>query len=429
MNGAQPLKAMPAGSKVFLPDQAERKRRTETRLLEVFARWGFRQIVTPAFDLYAPGSGGEVRDTQTFRLVDRDTGGLLALRSDVTPQIARLAGTILSNQPRPLRLSYVTNVFRHAHVAGVLQREFWQAGVELIGLVSLEADVEMIAIAMECLQQNGLENIKMSLSHSAFIRGILDEIRLDEDRRGELLEAVSRRDASGLEGLVADMPSPRAEARVLLELPELFGGKEVLAKAKKKIRNTASRKAVEDLIQVQRMLEMYGLADRVIYDLSDYRNFEYYTGVVFEGFVEGSGYPVCGGGRYDRLLGRFGTDALGTGIAIDLDELLRVAPDDEMSGLVADFLVIDSTKEKRIGITLAWELRNMGWRVARDIIRRDLADSLDYARRAGVARCLVIDRNGKKNSRIRILEHTGKELGGFSLADLPEKIGKRGEER
>jgi ATP phosphoribosyltransferase regulatory subunit len=321
----------------------------------------------------------------------------------------------------------VTNVFRHAHVAGVLQREFWQAGVELIGLVSLEADVEMIAIAVECLEQNGVENIRMSLSHSAFIRGLLDELRLKEGERDELLDAVSRRDASGLESLIAKLPSKAGDAHVFLELPDLFGGKEVLAKASKKVKNATSKKAVEELGQVQRMLEMYGLADRVIFDLSDFRDFDYYTGVLFEGFVEGSGYPVCGGGRYDRLVGRYGTDALGTGIAIDLDELLRVAPEDEMNGLVADFLVIDSTREKRIGITLARELRSLGWRVARDIIRRDLADSLEYARRAGVTRCLVVDRDGKNPGRIRILEPAGKEIGGFSLEDLPGKIGRREE--
>ena len=134
------------------------------------------------------------------------------------------------------------------------------------------------------------------------------------------------------------------------------------------------------------------------------------------------------GGRYDRLVGRYGTDALGTGIAIDLDELLRVAPDDEMNGLAADFLVIDSTREKRIGITLARELRRLGWRVARDIIRRDLSDSLEYARQAGVGRCLVVDRDGKKPERIRMLEPAGKEIGGFSLAELPGKIGMRGEQ-
>ncbi len=421
MNAGKPVKAMPAGSKVFLPDQAERKRRIESCLLEVFARWGFRQIVTPAFDLYSPENGGQVRDTQTFRLVDMDSGGMLALRSDVTPQIARLAGTMLAGRPRPLRLSYVTNVFRHAHVAGVLQREYWQAGVELIGLVSLEADVEMIAIAVECMEENGVENIRMSLSHSAFIRGILDGLRLEEGRRREVLEAVSRRDASGLEDLVGNLPGRGGDARVLLDLPELFGGKKILDRALKKVKNASSRRAAKELIQVERMLELYGLADRVVFDLSDFRNFDYYTGVLFEGFVEGSGYPVCGGGRYDRLLGRYGTDGLGTGIAIDIDQLLEVAPSGGTEGLGGDFLVIDFTREKKTGILVARELRARGWRVARDIIRRDLSDSLDYARSAGIPRCVVVEGGGGK--KVRVLDPSGKETESFRPDDISGWIG------
>ena len=374
MDSGKTTKALPKGSKVFLPDQAEKKRRVESRLLEVFARWGFRQIVTPAFDVFTSGNGGQIRDSQTFRLVDMDTGGLLALRSDVTPQIAQLAGGMLSEHPRPLRLSYVTNVFRHAHVGGLLQREFWQAGVELIGLVSLEADVEMIAIAMECLEQNGVENVQMSLSHSAFIRGLLDAMKLEEGPRKDVLDAVSRRDASGLEGLVGKFASKGSDARVLLDLPEFFGGKKILDRALGKVKNPLSRRAVEELMQVENMLELYGLADQVIFDLSDFRGFDYYTGVLFEGFVEGSGYPVCGGGRYDSLLGRYGTDALGTGIAIDVDQLLQVVPNGEPEGLGGDFLVIDFTKDKRVGIQVARELRAAGWRVARDIIRRGLPD-------------------------------------------------------
>jgi len=411
-------KAMPSGSRVFLPAQAERKKRIESQLLEVFAQWGFRQIVTPAFDLYSPGSGGLVRDSQTFRLVDMETGGLLALRSDVTPQIARLAGTMLADHPRPLRLSYVTNVFRHAHVAGFLQREYWQAGVELIGLVSLEADVEMIAIAMECLERNGVENIRMSLSHAAFIRGLLDAVRLEEGLRSEVLEAITRRDASGLEGLLKPFLSKEEDVRILLELPDLFGDGKILDRALRTIKNASSRRAIKELKQVERMLELYGLSDRIVFDLSDFRNIDYYTGILFDGFVEGWGYPVCCGGRYDRLLGLYGSDALGTGIAIDVDQLLLVAPNGDMDGLGGDFLVIDFTLEKRIGIRVARELRAGGWRVARDIIRRGLNESLEYARRAGVSRCIVVDKDGDKTGHFRVIEPSGKKSTTIHLEEL-----------
>ena len=426
MNRSLALKAMPAGSKAFLPEQAQRKRRLEERLLEVFRRWGFREIVTPVFEFYVPSPAGEARDAETFRQVDRESGEMLALRADMTPQIARVAGTLLADQPRPLRLCYLTNVFRHAHVAGLLQREFWQAGVELIGLMSLEADAEMIAIAVECLQAAGMEEFRMSLSHTAFLRGLLDSLGLEGQRRGEVLDAVARRDASGIEALLRGLPGDRGEARQLLELPTLFGGEEVLGRAARGARNPSSQRAVRELRRVLRLLDFYGLAGRVLFDLSDFRDFDYYTGVIFEGFVEGVGYPVCGGGRYDRLLGLYGTDGHGTGFALDLDQVLRAAPGDGGANGGADFLVIDFTEEKRIGVTLARSLRARGWRVARDIIRRGLPASLDYARRMGVGRCLVVDAQEARTGRVRLLDSSGRELGRYKAAELAAKMGGSG---
>ena len=234
----------------FLPGEARRKREVEESLLSVFEQWGFRELLTPAFEFYVPRAGSEVLDAQTYRMVDLESGGLLALRADMTPQIARAAGTILAAHPRPLRLSYATNVFRHAHVAGELQREFWQAGVELIGLVSLEADAEMIAIAVECLQANGVNNFRMSLSHGAFLRGILGALGLEGAQRAELLEAIARRDSSGVASLLKGVPRQKTDAGLLERIPECFGGIEVLLGVEEKIRTPAARGAVRELLKV-----------------------------------------------------------------------------------------------------------------------------------------------------------------------------------
>lgn len=422
-------RAMPAGTKVLLPEQAEQKRQVEQRLLDTFACWGFREIVTSAFDFCGPEAAGEVRAEQTFRLVDRESGGLLALRSDVTPQIARIAGTLLAKEPRPLRLCYVTDVFRHAHVAGLLQREYRQGGVELIGLMSLEADVEMIAIASSCLHVNGVENFRMSLSHGAFLKGLLEEFQLEGSQRAEVLEAVARRDVAGLRGLTKEVRSASGSAKVLLALPELFGGEKILRRAEKLVANRDSKRAIAELKQVYEMLKLYGIAEQVIFDLSDFRDFDYYTGVIFEGFVEGAGYPICGGGRYDQLLGRYGTDGLGTGFAIDIDHLLRVVPQGGHKNGAPDFLVIDFTKAKRTGMTAARELRARGWHVARDIMRRDLSASLAYARKVGIARCLVVDAAGGRKGEVRLLDPSGKERGRYSIDELVSKTGARGDVR
>ena len=362
-------------------------------------------------------------------MVDLESGGLLALRADMTPQIARAAGTILAAHPRPLRLSYAANVFRYAHVAGELQREFWQAGVELIGLVSLEADAEMIAIAVECLQANGVDNFRMSLSHGAFLLGILNALGLEGAQRAELLEAIGRRDSSGVKSLLKGVPREKTDAGLLERVPECFGGVEVLQDVEEKIRTPAARGAVRELLKVFRILELYGLSERIIFDLCDFKDFDYYTGVIFEGFAEGSGYPVCGGGRYDKLLGQYGGDALGTGFAVDLNQMLPLVTRGVESRNGTDFLVIDLTREKRSGIVLSRKLRARGWRVARDIIRRDIAGSLEYARATGVSKCLVIERGGKRGGSARLLEPDGEDLGAYPIEEILARMGGRDESR
>ena len=423
------MRAIPGGSRVFLPGEARRKREVEESLLGVFEQWGFRELLTPAFEFYVPRAVSEVLDAQTYRMVDLESGGLLALRADMTPQIARAAGTILAAQPRPLRLSYATNVFRHAHVAGELQREFWQAGVELIGLVSLEADAEMIAIAVECLQANGVDNFRMSLSHGAFLRGILSALGLEGTQRAELLEAIGRRDSSEVASLLRGVPREKTDAGLLERIPECFGGIEVLRDVEEKVRTPAARSAVRELLKVFRILELYGLSERIIFDLCDFKDFDYYTGVIFEGFVEGSGYPVCGGGRYDKLLGLYGDDALGTGFAVDLNQMLPLVTQGAESRNGTDFLVIDLTREKRSGILLSRKLRARGWRVARDIIRRDLAGSLEYARAAGVSKCLVIERGGKRGGSARLLDPDGEDLGAYPIEEILARLGGRDDSR
>src|SRR5216117_2528182 len=150
---------LPKGAKLYLPDEAGQKRHVEETLLTVFRRWGYREIVTPAyeyFDVLSQGTDHELQE-RMFKMVDRESGRLLALRADVTPQIARIVATRLREEPKPLRLAYVTNVFRYDEPRIAHYREFSQAGVELIGLDKPEAEVEIIAMTIEGMQALGLQ--------------------------------------------------------------------------------------------------------------------------------------------------------------------------------------------------------------------------------------------------------------------------------
>src|SRR3989442_2614132 len=156
---------LPKGAKIYLPDEAAQKRRVEAELWSVFRKWGYREIVTPAYEYFDVLSQGTDQDLQErmFKMVDRDSGRLLALRADVTPQIARIVATRMREEPKPLRLAYLTNVFRYDEPHVGRYREFYQAGVELVGLPNPEGDAELIARAVQRLAPRDLRELQLTL--------------------------------------------------------------------------------------------------------------------------------------------------------------------------------------------------------------------------------------------------------------------------
>src|SRR6266436_1481470 len=203
---------LPKGAKLYLPDEAGQKRHVEETLLTVFRRWGYREIVTPAyeyFDVLSQGTDHELQE-RMFKMVDRESGRLLALRADITPQIARIVATRMRDEPKPLRLSYVTNVFRYDEPHVGRYREFYQAGVELVGLPNPEGDAEMIAMTVEGLRALGLERFQLDVGQTDFFRGILEDLGLDEATAGELRSTLGRKDISALERIVTGLGAPAA---------------------------------------------------------------------------------------------------------------------------------------------------------------------------------------------------------------------------
>ena len=385
---------LPKGVKIYLPDEAAAKRSVEQRLLSVFTRWGYREVVTPTYEFADVLSVGtdETLQGEMFKLVDRDTGRMLALRADITPQIARIVATRLRDEPKPLRLAYVANVFRYEEPQVGRYREFYQAGVELVGLEKPEADAEMIAMTVEGLQALGLDRFQINVGQADFFRGVLEELKIDRERGRQLQEALSRKDASTLERLVKDLAPPASTAELLVALPDLFGREEVLERGARLVKNPRSDRALANLAEVHRLLRAYGLADAVILDLGEVRGFDYYSGVHFEGYVSGLGAPLCGGGRYDQMLGRFGYDCPATGFAFEVGRALLAVEAQGVAVPLAgpDFFIIDFTPEKTVALSLSRRLRDLGAAVARDIITRGLPESLAYARGQRARWALVI---------------------------------------
>jgi ATP phosphoribosyltransferase regulatory subunit len=420
---------LPKGAKIYLPEEAARKRFVEERLFRVFTAWGYREVVTPSFeyfDVLSVGTDLELQE-KMFKLIDRETGRLLGLRADVTPQIARIVATRLRDAPRPLRLAYLTNVFRYDEPQVGRYREFFQAGVELVGLEKPEADAEMIAMTVEGLRALGLTRFQIDVGHAEFVRGLLDEIKADTGQTRELQHAIARKDTSAVERLVAQIAPTAHVADGLLALPNLVGRADALARAGRLARNARSERALENLTEVYRLVRVYGLAESVIVDLGEVRGFDYYSGLHFEAYVAGLGASIGAGGRYDGMLGRFGYECPATGFAFEVGRALLAM---ESQGVAVpqtgpDVFIIDFTPEKTAALSLSRRLRDLGTSVARDIITRGLDESLAYARGQRVRRVLVIGAPGMAPGEVRVIElETGAErqLSVTEILEAPQRI-------
>lgn len=401
---------LPTGVKIYLPDEAARLRDLQERLMRVFRLWGFREVLTPTFeffDVLALGTD-EALQERMFKFVDRETGRMLALRADITPQIARIAATRLRDRPKPYRLAYRTNVFRYDEPRVGRQREFYQAGVELLGLDKPEADAEMIAMAIEGFRAAGLSRFQIDVGHVEFVRGLIEGLEVERTVARALRDALRRKDRAELTRLVGELRVSSRTADLLLALPGLHGRAEVIRRAAELVQNPRSERAVAGLAEVHRLLTAYGFADAIILDLGEVRGFDYYSGVNFEGYVEGFGTELCGGGRYDHLLARFGEPCPATGFAFDVNRLLLALETHgiELPVRGPEVFVIDFTEDKAAALALSRRLRSLGIAVARDIMSRPLAESLAYAREIRAGRAIVIDAAGLARDEVRLVDLT-----------------------
>ncbi|NPV26148.1 MAG: ATP phosphoribosyltransferase regulatory subunit [Firmicutes bacterium] len=314
---------IPTGLKDLLPEEAKRKRTLEANLAALFERWGYEEVITPTFEYYetlAMDLGSEAED-ELFKFFDRE-GRLVALRPDMTTPIARLVATRLRNSPMPLRLYYLANVFRYEAPQAGRQREFYQAGVEFIGEPDARADAEVIALAVEALESSGLRDFQISLGQIEVFNGLMEETGLSPEQKKKVKETIARRNLVGLEQLLIEYRVATRQSESILRLPHLHGGTEVFTQARNLTTNVRAQAALDNLERVFELLDGYGQTKRVCVDLGVLRGFDYYTGVVFEGYTADLGFPLCGGGRYDRLLGKFGFDCPATGFALGLERLI-----------------------------------------------------------------------------------------------------------
>lgn len=303
----------PYGTRDFLPQEAVVKRAVEQKLIELFASFGYEEVVTPTMEYLETltTSSGRIIEPHLFKMFDRNNR-TLALRHEMTTPIARLAVSRLKDSPAPLKLSYLTSVFRFRNNQPGRQCEFHQAGVELLGVSNAFADAEIVALAAQALNVAGLADFKICLGQVDFAGGLMEN--LSPEIQSQVKSALERHDIVALNNLDVD--------DVLKKIPTLQGGRELLTEAQALVCNERSRRALDNLTEIYRLLEIYGVAEKISFDLGLIRDFEYYTGMVFEAYAPGVGYSLAGGGRYDNMLRDFGAARPATGFALGIERIL-----------------------------------------------------------------------------------------------------------
>lgn len=323
---APPIR-LPEGARDFLPRAAARRRSLAARVMGVFEAWGYARIITPVFecaDVLERGLGDGGR-AAAIRFVEPGTGEIVALRPDITPQIARVVATRLAELEGPIRLCYEGAVHRVSvrHAASGGQREILQAGIELVDADAPAGDAEVLAVAAAALAAAQLPETRLDVGHVAPARFVLGAVT-DAEVRGRLTAALARKDRVALRVVARSLP---AELAVLAEaLVSLWGpAAPTLARARALAWPADVRAALDGLAAT--LAAFAELADQpapaVTVDLGDLRGFDYYTGVRFAGYAGGAPDAVLRGGRYDELIGRYGRPARATGFAIDLEMLAQ----------------------------------------------------------------------------------------------------------
>lgn len=313
----------PEGVRDIYHEECARKLALQNRLHKILHLYGYHDIQTPMFEYFDVFRKeiGTISSRELYKFFDRD-GNILALRPDMTPQIARAAATLFSEQEFPARLCYVGSTFiNHSSYQGRL-KENTQLGAELIGIDSVEADAEMLAMVVDCLKKAGLEEFQINVGNVDFFQGLLDEAEIDEDTEARLRELIANRNYFGVDELLEEAEVKPATKQAFRTLSELTGGVDILEDAKHAAPNGKALKAIKRLEQIYEVLRAYKVEDYITFDLSMSGIYGYYTGIIFRGYTFGTGDAVVKGGRYDHLVEKFGKSAPSIGFVIVVDELL-----------------------------------------------------------------------------------------------------------
>ena len=308
-----------------LPEQARRIEELRRRLLDRARGYGYELVMPPLLEhleSLLSGTGREL-DLKTFKLVDQLSGRMLGLRADTTPQAARIDAHLLNHQG-VTRLCYCGPVL-HTRPAGLhATREPLQLGAEIFGHAGLEADLEAQELALDCLQAAQVGELVIDLADARVLRGVLAGVPLDAAKLNEVAQVLSEKDAPAVLALTEGAPEESRQA--LVALLHLYGGAEVIARARQVLpQRPLVHAALDQLEWLASHLRSAYPALKIGFDLSDMSGYAYYSGPRFAIYGAACSDALARGGRYDEVGAVFGRSRPAVGFSLDLKALAEVS--------------------------------------------------------------------------------------------------------
>ena len=384
------LKITPEGTKDFLFAECSAMDDICGKIENVFVTRGFKRVITPGIEFYdvfsVPCSG--ITQESMFKTTD-NKGRLLVVRPDSTLPIARMVSSRLKNSILPVRLYYKQAVYRNNPTLTGRRNEFMQMGIELIGVKGIRADLEVLTTAVSCISSVA-DDFRIELGHAGVFDALSNELNIDEDYKEKIRVSIEGKNYSALNNLL-DKLEPCKSVNAIRSLPSLFGGEEVFEKAYEICKGTNAESALEYLHKIYSNLSPLNLGSKLIIDLGFVQRNDYYTGIVFTGYINGIGDAVISGGRYDELLSEFDAPMGAAGFAVDTDAItIKRLTDNEVSySDNPDVLVFANDGHEIEGINLVAQLNAEG-KKAQFSVLPTLEETQAFAKSRGIAEVKVI---------------------------------------
>lgn len=317
--------SIPSGTRDMILQECSNRKVLREGIEEVFEAYGYQEIVTPSIEYYQTYQTGfeQLKDETMYKFFDHE-GKILTLRMDMTVPIARVCATKFKDQTPPFRFSYTANVYKVKQSFAGKRNEVTDCGVELIGLKDKESDLEILMCALDVMAAMKQSEYTLEIGNVKFFHSACKDLHLSEEQIEGLADLIDRKSMIELKDYLSALSLPTTIQAFFLQLPWLSGKEEVLEQIEPYCFNEELKAILQQLKALLRDLKVLGYGDHVSFDLGKVPHLNYYSGLLFEGFVGGIGTSVLSGGRYDHLLEKFNQPMPAIGFSVKLEALLPI---------------------------------------------------------------------------------------------------------